>query len=181
MKSAFWLSLFGLCLSGLCPFAAQAAGNDYSLNDGRVHFTAPSTWTAVMEKRGDDPQAIAFDVPGAAPRDSGSIASVTVKTRALAAPTDFAVSVQDEMQRAQAQQGYAADTTTTDPARFRYTILRGPVRHAVEDRFILLGNISVQVRCQRPLSEAASPTTAAGFDTQCASVFASLRGASGAP
>jgi hypothetical protein len=159
--------------------AAHAAGADYSLNDGRVHFTVPSTWTAVMEKRGDDPQAIAFDVPDAAPRDGGAIASVTVKTRSLAAPSDFAASVQDEMQRAQDQPGYAADTSMADPTRFRYTILRGTLRHAVEDRFVLLGNIAVQVRCQRPL--AGTPAGAGSFDTECANVFASLRGASGAP
>lgn len=173
--------LTSLVLSVFCAFAAHAAGIDYSLNDGHVHFSVPSTWTAVMEKRGDDPQAIAFDVPGAASRDSGAIASVTVKTRALAAPTDFAATVQDEMQRAQAQPGYAADTTMTDPARFRYTILRGTLRHAVEDRFVLLGNISVQVRCQRPLSDTAAPSAATTFDAQCADVFASVRGTSGAP
>jgi hypothetical protein len=175
MKLLPWLFL---CAS--CAIATPAAAADYSLNDGRVRFTVPSTWTAVMEKRGEDPQAIAFDVPDAAPRDGGAIASVTVKTRSLAAPTDFAASVQDEMQRAQAQPGYAADTSTTDPARFRYTILRGTLRHAVEDRFVLLGDIAVQVRCQRPLSDAGAPAGAARFDGECADVFASLRGASGA-
>lgn len=176
MKLLSWLFLCGSCM-----LAAHATAADYGLNDGRVHFTVPSTWTAVMEKRGDDPQAIAFDVPDAASRDSGAIASVTVKTRSLVAPTDFAAAVGDEMQRAQAQPGYAADTSTTDPARFRYTILRGTLRHAVEDRFVLLGNIAVQVRCQRPLSEPAASAGAARFDTECANVFASLRGASGAP
>lgn len=169
-----------LMLPASLALAAHAAAADYALDEGRVRFSVPSAWVAVMEKRGADPQAIAFEVPGAAPRDGGAIATVTVKTRALVAPADFAASVRDEMQRAQAQPGYAADAAGSEPHRFRYTILRGPVRHAVEDRFVEFGGIAVQVRCERPLADSIPPAAVAGFDRDCGAVFASLR-SGGAP
>ncbi len=171
MKRFLWILL---AASGMA--FAQTGQNDYSLNDGQVHFTAPATWVAVMEKRGADPQAIAFDVPNAAPRDSDAIATVTVKTRTLASPSDFASSVQEEMERARAQPGFTATTNDSDEAhsRFRYSIANGSIRHAVEDRFTLLGSISVQVRCQRPLTASSSPAEAASFDAGCAHVFASV-------
>lgn len=164
------------------PLVAQAQGSPTSrtLNDGKVHFSVPADWTAVMEKTDGDPQAIAYSVPDPGSGGSDTTATVTVKTRALAAPSAFAGAVQDELERAKQQPGYTRDTAaSSDPSVSRYTTLRGKVRYSVADRYFLTGNIAVQVRCQRPEIAANSAEWNAAFDRACAGVFESLK--SGAP
>ena len=96
--------LLPLCLllaaAASCAFAQDSS--DHSLNDGAVHFRAPATWSAVMEKKEGNPQAIAFQVPDPSAQGSEDSATVTVKTRQLADASAFAATVQEEFERAKA-------------------------------------------------------------------------------
>lgn len=165
-----------VCLLALAATAASAQGRtDYALNDGQVHFRVPPTWTAIMEKAEGNPQAVAFQVPDPSAQGSGDAADVTVKTRQLKAPTDFADFVQDEFDRAKAHEGYENDTTNKDTSVHRYFVLRGKTKYLVRDSFELSGGVAVQVRCRRPLLATTPAEWNTEFDRACAGVAASLK------
>jgi hypothetical protein len=166
----FIVLLFALA-SGTALAQAEAG---FSLHDGRVQFQAPTTWTAIMEKRDGNPQAIAFQVPNAAAAGSADAADVTVKTRQLQGPADYVAAVAAEQARARAQDGYEADGAADD-GQHRYFIQRGGTRYLVRDSFRLLGDIAVEVRCRRPLLAATPASWHSAFDSGCDRLVSSLQ------
>jgi len=152
------------CLALLIASSAFAQGKtDYTLNDGKVHFRVPPSWTAIME-----------DADGTA-QGSDDSANVTVKTRALGGSAEFTGAVQEELDRAKAQAGYEKDASNKDESFLQYFVQRGQTRYVVRDSFALIGNIVAHVRCQRPLIEKTPAAWAAQFDAACNGVTASLK------
>ncbi|MBN8482731.1 MAG: hypothetical protein J0L88_14205 [Xanthomonadales bacterium] len=164
--------LLMLCFSG--AVAAQER-TDYALNDGKIRFRVPSTWSAIMEKSDGNPQAIVFQVPDTAAQGTEDAATITVKTRQLKSPGDFAEAVQNELALSKAQTGYESDAQAADSGVHRYFVLRGKTRYAIRDRFVLIGTIAAQVRCQRPLLDATTKDWTAAWDAGCNSISASVQ------
>ena len=155
--------------------AFAQAGVDYNLNDGNIHFSVPEGWGAIMEKSDGNPQAIIFHVIDPAAAGTDDTASVTVKTRQLKAPADFAAAMENEMLLSKAQTGYEAALDGSTSGVHHYHVLRGKTRYDIRDRFSLIGTIAVQVRCQRPILEATTHEWISRFDSGCDSVAASLK------
>ena len=149
------------------------ADNDFSLNDGKIRFRVPAAWTAIMEKSDGNPQAIVFQVPDPAASGTEDTATITVKTRQLDSPADFAEAMQNELLLSKAQSGY--ESVTADGNVHRYFVLRGKTRYEVRDRFVLIGTIAAQVRCQRPLLAATSKEWTSTWDSGCSRVSASVQ------
>ena len=103
------------------------------------------------------------------------MASVTVKTRKLKSAADFAEATQNEMQLSKAQTGYEAALDGSNTGIHHYFVMRGKTRYEIRDRFNLMGEIAVQVRCQRPLLNATAKTWGNTFDAGCDSVANSLK------
>ncbi|HQX65310.1 MAG TPA: hypothetical protein PLF47_05790, partial [Dokdonella sp.] len=111
----------------------------------------------------------------AAAEGSDDMASVTVKTRQLKTAADFAEATQNEMQLSKAQTGYEAALDGSNTGIHHYFVMRGKTRYEIRDRFSLMQNIAVQVRCQRPLLQATSKAWSNAFDAGCDSVASSLK------
>ncbi len=163
-----------LCATLCTPIAQAQDTTAYTLNDGKVHFSAPPDWTAVMEKKDGNPQAVAFQIPDATAQGSDDSATATVKTRELANTNQFSVVVQEEFEHAKAQPGYEIDTSSSDTSVHQYFVVRGKTKYVVRDNFQLKGKIAVEVRCQRPLLAATPAAWNAEFDRTCDRVVASL-------
>jgi len=146
----------------------------YSLNEGNVDFSVPAGWIAIMEKTDGNPQAIAFQVPDPSAQGSNDSADVTVKTRRLPSASGYAATVEGELGRARAQDGYESDTRHSSADDHRYFVQRAGTRYQVRDSFRLLGNIVVEVRCRRPVLATTPASWNASFDAGCDSVVASL-------
>lgn len=174
MKAANRQALYAcLFVLGATNLGAQDQAN-FTLNDGAVRFHAPAAWTAVMEKKDGDPQAIAFQVPDPSTDGSEDAATVTVKTRQLADAAGFAAAVQEEFERARQQPGFATDPANKDASVRQYFVSRGKTRYLVRDRARLVGRIAAEVRCQRPLLASTPAAWNAQFDRDCDAVTASL-------
>lgn len=156
------------------PSALAQGKTDYVLNDGKIRFHVPASWSAVMEKTDGNPQAVAFTVPDPAAQGTEDAATVTVKTRELASPAAFAGFVQDERALSSAQAGYENDANNKDSSVHQFTVERGKTRYLVRDSFQLFGSVAVDVRCQRPLLASSSDTWNTQFDSACVAVAASL-------
>jgi hypothetical protein len=164
----------GLVLAGACIAAGAQDPTRHTLNGGKVHFSVPAGWSAIMTKTDGDPQALIFQVPD--PAGGGSdAASVTIKTRTLPDAAGFAATVQSEYDLSKAQPGYARDSAHSDGTAHQYFVQRGKTRYLVRDSFCLTGTIAVQVRCQRPLGDKIPADWISRFDAGCAAVFASLK------
>lgn len=157
------------------PSAFAQGTTDYALNDGQVHFRVPPGWSAIMEKRDGNPQAVAFQVPDAAAQGSEDSATVTVKTRKLNGSAAFAGVVQEELERSKAQTGYESDASNKDAAVHQYFVTRGKTRYLVRDSFYLTGNVAAEVRCQRPMLASTPAAWNTEFDHACDGVVASLK------
>ncbi|HEY6545387.1 MAG TPA: hypothetical protein VIZ64_10865 [Dokdonella sp.] len=164
------------CLLPALLVAATAFAQDgsHSLNDGKVRFSVPPEWVAVMQKTDGNPQAIAFQVPDPATQGSDDVASVTVKSRHLANAAQYAIVVREQFDHARQQPGYEADPAATDASTHRYHVVRGKTKYLVRDSFAQVGGVAVEVRCQRPLLEATQASWNASFDAECGRVVASL-------
>lgn len=168
--------LAALAATALISPAVFAQGKTgYTLNDGQVRFHVPAEWSAVMEKTDGNPQAIAFRVPDASPQGGEDIADVTVKTRQLKSAAEFNGVLEDELERARAQNGYAVDTSKPGRSVHQYFVLRGPTRYLIRDSFQLSGDIAIEVRCRRPLLEATPAAWNTQFDSACDALIASLK------
>ena len=170
MKSPFLLVM--LLAAGI---ASAQQRSDYALNDNKIRFSVPATWTAIMEKSDGNPQAIVFQVADPAAQGTEDAATITVKTRQLRAPGDFAEAVQNELVLSKAQTGYESDATASDNGVHRYFVMRGKTRYAIRDKFVLIGTIAAQVRCQRPLLDATTKDWTAAYDSGCNGVAASVQ------
>lgn len=148
---------------------------NFKLNDGKVSFSVPQGWNAIMEKSDGNPQAITFQVADPAAEGTDDMASVTVKTRQLKSSADFAEATQNELLLSKAQTGYEAALDSSNTNIHHYFVMRGKTRYEIRDRFNLLGNIAVQVRCQRPLLNATTNVWGKTFDAGCDSVASSLK------
>ncbi len=166
-------TLLLLLVAGAAAVAQERT--DYALNDGKVRFRVPATWSAIMEKSDGNPQAIVFQVPDPAALGTEDTATITVKTRQLKSQGDFAEAVQNELALSKAQTGYESDAQAGDSGVHRYFVLRGKTRYAIRDRFVLIGTVAAQVRCQRPLLDATTRDWTAAWDDGCNSVSASVQ------
>ncbi|HET6545919.1 MAG TPA: hypothetical protein VFG55_04150 [Rhodanobacteraceae bacterium] len=165
--------LLALMTASTAVFAQADTG--YSLNGDKVHFSVPADWVAIMQKHDGNPQAVIFQVPDPSAEANSGTASVTVKTRTLTNPAQFAAAVQSEFDLSKQQTGYARDAAHSDGSAHQYFVQRGKTRYLVRDSFFLTGTVAVQVRCQRPLIASTPQGWIAGFDAACARVFASLK------
>jgi hypothetical protein len=161
-------------LAALCAMPAFAQDGTYSLHDGQVSFSVPAGWNALMQKTDGNPQAIAFQVPDPAAQGSDDTASVTVKSRKLANAEQFGVVVREQIDHARQQPGYEPDPAGTDASTHRYHVVRGQTKYLVRDSFQAIGNVAVEVRCQRPLLDATTAAWNARFDSDCGALVASL-------
>jgi hypothetical protein len=93
----------------------------------------------------------------------------------LNSPNDFAEATQNELSLSKAQTGYEAEPEGSNASVHRYFVTRGKSRYTIRDRFTLLGNVAVQVRCQRPLLDATTQDWIARFDAGCNSVASSVK------
>jgi len=155
--------------------ASAQEHSDYNLNDGKVRFSVPAGWSAIMEKSDGNPQAIIYQVNDPATAGTEDTASVTVKTRQLKSPAEFADAKQNEMLLSKAQTGYEASADGSDNGIHNYFVMRGKTRYAIRDRFVLMGSIAVQVRCQRPLLDSTTKDWTSQFYAGCDSVATSLK------
>lgn len=166
------LALFLLAATGV---ASAQDRTDYNLNEGKINFSAPSGWSLIMEKSDGNPQAIIFVVADPATEGTDDTASVTVKTRKLNSPNEFAEATQNELSLSKAQSGYEAEPEGSNASVHRYFVTRGNTRYTIRDRFTLLGDVAIQVRCQRPLLDGTTQDWVARFDAGCNSVASSVR------
>ncbi|MEZ5461704.1 hypothetical protein [Dokdonella sp.] len=169
------MKLSALLLLASIGTAFAQERTDYNLNEGRVNFSVPSGWSAIMEKSDGNPQAIIFWVPDPATEGTDDTASVTVKTRRLNSPNDFAEATQNELALSKAQTGYEAEPEGNNANVHRYFVTRGKTRYTIRDRFTMLGNVAVQVRCQRPILDGTTQDWIARFDAGCNSVASSVK------
>jgi hypothetical protein len=157
--------------------AAGAFAQDktsYALNEDQVHFQVPAGWSAVMEKKEGNPQAVAFQIPDPTAQGSEDSATVTVKSRLLKNADQFASVMLEEQTHAQEQSGFASDPSNKDTQINQYFVVRGKTKYQVRDSFHRAGSFAVMVRCQRPLLDKTPAAWASAFDSGCASVFASI-------
>ncbi len=148
---------------------------NFNLNDGKVSFSVPQGWSAIMEKSDGNPQAVTFQIADPAASGTDDMASVTVKTRQLKSAAAFVEATQNEMMLSKAQTGYEAALDGSNTGIHHYFVIRGKTRYEIRDRFTLMGEIAVQVRCQRPLLNETSKPWNSMFDSGCDSVAASLK------
>ncbi|HEX7110932.1 MAG TPA: hypothetical protein VF216_00670 [Mizugakiibacter sp.] len=152
-----------------------AHAGDYALADGGVHFSAPSEWSAIMEKTEGDPQFIAFQVHDPSPSASNSLARVTVSVRRIANDATFAQYVQDQMAHAKGMSGYQPGAAAPTLNRHDYTAVESKVHYSYSERYYHKGKLAVQLRCVRPEASQAGPAWTAAFDRGCDDVAVSLQ------
>lgn len=169
------MKLLPLILLAVIGTASAQDRTQFNLNEGAVNFSVPVGWNLIMEKSDGNPQAIIFVVPDPAADGTDDTASITVKTRVLKSPTEFAEATQNELSLSKAQTGYEAEPEGSNASVHRYFVTRGDTRYTIRDRFTLLGDIAVQVRCQRPLLPATTQDWIARFDAGCNSVASSVK------
>ncbi|MGB0133708.1 hypothetical protein [Dokdonella sp.] len=169
------MKLLPLILLAAIGSASAQERTSYNLNEGNITFSVPAGWSAIMEKSDGNPQAIIFVVPDPAADGTDDTASVTVKTRRLNSPNDFAEATQNELSLSKAQTGYEAEPEGSNASVHRYFVTRGKSRYTIRDRFTLLGNVAIQVRCQRPLLDATTQDWISRFDAGCNSVASSVK------
>lgn len=165
-----------LLLLGAATLAGAQARTRYELNEGRVHFTVPPDWAAIMEKTEGNPQLVVFRVPDASAEGSQDMASVTVKTQLLRGPSTFGALVQEEFELSKQQTGYERDAAGAGENVHQYFVQRGPTRYRVYDRFRETGGVWVHIRCQRPLLDTTPAAWTQAFDAACQQVIGSTGG-----
>ncbi|HET9034090.1 MAG TPA: hypothetical protein VFN25_14445 [Dokdonella sp.] len=169
------MKLLPLILLAAIGSASAQDRSDYNLNDGKIRFSVPQDWSAIMEKSDGNPQAITFHVTDPAAEGTDDMASVTVKTRQLKSSADFADATTNEMLLSKAQTGYEAALDGSATGIHHYFVMRGQTRYEIRDRFNLMGEIAVQVRCQRPILKTTTKAWTSQFDQGCDSVANSLK------
>lgn len=169
------MKLLPLILLAAIGSAQAQDRSDYNLNDGKIRFSVPQGWSAIMEKSDGNPQAITFHVTDPAAEGTDDMASVTVKTRQLKSSADFVEATSNEMLLSKAQTGYEAALDGSDTGIHHYFVERGKTRYEIRDRFNLMGEIAVQVRCQRPMLNATTKAWTSTFDQGCDSVARSMK------
>ena len=169
------MKLLPLILLVAVGSAAAQDRTNYNLNDGKISFSVPLGWSAIMEKSDGNPQAITFQVIDPAAAGTDDMASVTVKTRQLKSSADFPEATQNEMMLSKAQTGYEAVLDGSNTGVHHYKVMRGKTQYDIRDRFTLMGTIAVQVRCQHPELDATSKAWTSSFASGCDSVAASLK------
>ncbi len=169
------MKLFPLILLAAIGSAHAQDRTNFNLNGGKVAFSVPQGWNAIMEKSDGNPQAITFQVADPAAEGTDDMASVMVKTRQLKSSADFADATQNELLLSRAQTGYEAALDGSNTGIHHYFVMRGKTRYEIRDRFNLKGEIAVQVRCQRPLLKATTKAWGNSFDAGCDSVASSLK------
>ncbi len=169
------MKLLPLILLAAIGSAHAQDRTNFNLNDGKVTFSVPQGWSAIMEKSDGNPQAVTFQIADPAASGTDDMASVTVKTRQLKSAAAFVEATQSEMMLSKAQTGYEAALDGSNTGIHHYFVMRGKTRYEIRDRFTLMGEIAVQVRCQRPLLNETSSAWNSTFDSGCDSVAASLK------
>lgn len=169
------MKLLPLILLAVIGTTSAQDRTSYNLNNGKINFSVPTGWNLIMEKSDGNPQAIIFVVPDPAAEGTDDTASITVKTRQMDSANDFAEATQNELSLSKAQTGYEAEPEASGASVHRYFVTRGDTRYTIRDRFTLLGDIAVQVRCQRPLLAGTTQDWIARFDAGCNSIASSVK------
>ena len=169
------MKLLPLILLAAIGSAHAQDRTNFNLNGGKIAFSVPQGWNAIMEKSDGNPQAITYLVADPAAEGTDDMASVTVKTRQLKSAAAFVEATQNEMMLSKAQTGYEAALDGSNTGIHHYFVMRGKTRYEIRDRFNLMGEIAVQVRCQRPLLKATTKAWESAFDSGCDSVASSLK------
>jgi hypothetical protein len=149
----------------VAPLIAHAA--DYSLDDGKVHFSAPDAWTALMEKHDGEPQFIALRInePGAPP---DTLARITVTTQHAGDAQAFQQFVKANVAKARRLTEYRSNDAHPVPSGRRYTATENKQKTDYTEYYYFRDGIAIQVRCVRP--ETATAAWAATFDAGCSAI-----------
>ncbi len=157
-------------------FAAYAQNvTDYSLNEGKIHFQAPTEWPMILQKTEGNPQFTAFQVKDPADANTGEASRVTVTTKLLGDAQHFQAFVDAGIDKAKQTTGYTPDTENKDSGSLRYTGLNGKTPYQYRETFFLNGTIGIHVRCLRPQLTATTKAWSEAYEKGCDQVIASLR------
>ncbi|HET6907141.1 MAG TPA: hypothetical protein VFH52_09355 [Rhodanobacteraceae bacterium] len=162
MRPLFFSALCALCAA---PLIAHAA--DYSLDDGKVHFSAPDAWTPIMEKHDGEPQFLALRImePDAPP---DTLARITVTTQHANDAQAFQQFVKDNVAKARRLTEYHSNDSHPIPSGRRYTATENKQKTDYTEYYYYRDGIAIQVRCVRP--EPAPASWAATFDAGCSAI-----------
>ncbi|HEX7130025.1 MAG TPA: hypothetical protein VF217_08130 [Rhodanobacteraceae bacterium] len=149
----------------VAPLIAHAA--DYSLDDGRVQFSAPDAWTPIMEKHDGDPQFLALRInePDAPP---DTLARITVTTQHANDAAAFQEFVKANVAKARRLTEYRSNDSHPIPSGRRYTATENKQKTDYTEYYYYRDGIAIQVRCVRP--ESAAAQWAATFDAGCSAI-----------
>lgn len=151
----------------------SAAAADYTLADGRVHFSTPDDWRRIMQTQGD-PEVMAFQVPDPSPTAQNTLARVTVSSTRVADIGDFQRYVAAAMAKARTLPGYHQDAGKSGPTWSTYAAQESGEAQAYVERYYFHDGVAVQLRCVRPAASQAGAAWSAAFDKGCAAVAADL-------
>ena len=162
MRPLFFSALCALCAA---PLIAHAA--DYSLDDGRVHFSAPDAWMPIMEKHDGDPQFLALRVnePDAPP---DTLARITITTQHADDAQAFQAFVKANVAKARRLTEYHSNDSHPIPSGRRYSATENKQKTDYTEYYYYRSGIAIQVRCVRPT--AAQASWAATFDAGCSAI-----------
>ncbi len=167
---AAWFTALGIALS-----AHAQNVTDYSLNEGKIHFKAPTEWPMILQKNEGNPQFTAFQVKDPADINTGEASRVTVTTKLLGDAQHFQAFVDAGIDKAKQTPGYTPDTENKDHCSPHYTGLNGKTHYQYRETFFLNGTIGIHVRCLRPQLSATSKAWSEAYEKGCDQVMASVK------
>jgi hypothetical protein len=155
-------------------YGAEGTG-EYSLDQGFVKFSAPPSWTVIMQKTDGNPQFIAFQFKDPADTDTGEATRVTVDTKLLDDSSNFQAMVNVSVDKAKQIAGYEQRADGVDASVLRYFALNGKTRYEYRETWYLNGHVMVHARCARPMLAATTPQWTAEYEKGCAQIMQSLK------
>jgi hypothetical protein len=157
------------CVAALAASSTLSA-EDISMAGGKLHYTTPANWLAIMQTQGD-PEVQVFQVPDPSPAGSQTLARVTVTVKQVPDLVGFQQYVSQASAKGKALTGYAA-ARGESPADVSYTAQESGARLAYHERYWFASGMAIQLRCVRPATGEARWTSA--FDSGCASIAAAM-------
>ncbi|MEO8672032.1 MAG: hypothetical protein ABI411_12015 [Tahibacter sp.] len=162
--------LLGVLLAG--SVIAQQAGN-FTLNEGSVHFSAPTEWSVIMQMTEGSRQVIAFQVKDPADTGSGEASRVSVTTRKLEDAKAFQDFVGTSMDKARQTPSYA-EAAGGDSANLRYSGMNAKTKYLYRESYYYQNGIGIQLRCVHPVLKGTTQSWVSAFDQGCEQIAASL-------
>lgn len=154
---------------------AQTDSDQFSLNQGYIKFTAPSSWPVIMKKIEGDPQFVAFQVRDPADVGSGEATRVSVETRLLDSSKNFQAMVNRDVDKAKQMAGYEKNEKGIDASVLRYYAMNGKTRYEYRETWYLNGHLFVHVSCVRPMLKKTAKSWTKAYDKGCDQIMQSLR------